>query len=550
MTSFLSRVNMATKAAFDTWRRVYSDPQSAQSSGAFQNRAAYYDRLWRYYSNSVFEKISAGDGQWARYTHHYGLYRHTRSIYNPTNRLTEFYVGRIYPGVLSEDGKKLPTGIPLAIPLARDTPTPLKTAIAQVWQWSNWQEGKGEYIRFGATTGNVLVEVVDDVESGKVYLSNTWPGMVADLVLDAMGNVKAYTLEYETEDENGKMVVYRKEVTQEAIKTFKDDAPQTNDKNPYGFAPAIWARHKKVGGDYGECVIQSSIPKVDELNSIASHVHDQIHIAIEPLTMVAGATNQTLRLLTDPDTAKRGSTHALADPNATRESIRIFTAPPGTTTQNLTGNFDPEKAGPEMERLIKEIENDHPELTMYQKMAEMSTLTGPAANRLLGNVAELVTGPAASYDRGSIALFQMAVAIGGWRAQNGDWGSNLTRQQAKFLPYNLDSYKRGDLDFDIMPRPLVTPTGTERADEAMKWATALGLWVDAGQSARSFFEIEREFDAEQLGKLGETQTDTPASPLEMGNRADAQDGQPDAESDGNPPAPIDEGVSGVDQLGL
>jgi hypothetical protein len=37
----------------------------------------------------------------------------------------------------------------------------------------------------------------------------------------------------------------------------------------------------------------------------------------------------------------------------------------------------------------------------------------------------------------------------------------LTRQQLKFKPYGLESYKRGDLDFSILPRPIVGLTQLE-----------------------------------------------------------------------------------------
>jgi hypothetical protein len=118
-----------------------------------------------------------------------------------------------------------------------------------------------------------------------------------------------------------------------------------------------------------------------------------------------------------------------------------------------------------MQTMLEEIERDHPELGMYQQLRAMSQVTGPAADRLFGDVATLVNDARANYDRASVALFQMAVAISGWRAQRGDWGRQLTRQQAKFLPFDLDSYANGDLDMEILPRPLVPQTPLERLQE-------------------------------------------------------------------------------------
>ncbi len=38
----------------------------------------------------------------------------------------------------------------------------------------------------------------------------------------------------------------------------------------------------------------------------------------------------------------------------------------------------------------------------------------------------------------------------------------MDRQRAKFAGYGLDSYAAGDLDLEIMPRPLVAETPAER----------------------------------------------------------------------------------------
>jgi hypothetical protein len=91
----------------------------------------------------------------------------------------------------------------------------------------------------------------------------------------------------------------------------------------------------------------------------------------------------------------------------------------------------------------------------------MSQVTGPAAARLMGDVGGNVWEAAANYDAASIKLFQMAVAISGWRVQNGDWGTP-SRQQEKFRPFNLESYQRGDLDLSITVRPLIPVTALEQ----------------------------------------------------------------------------------------
>jgi hypothetical protein len=110
----------------------------------------------------------------------------------------------------------------------------------------------------------------------------------------------------------------------------------------------------------------------------------------------------------------------------------------------------------------------------------MSQVTGPAAQRLVGDVASRVTKASAVYDAQSIKLFQMALAIGGMRANDGAWGGSLTAQQAKFTPFDLESYAAGKLKMDIVPRPLLSPTKLEAATEKQAIWNGVKAAVDAG----------------------------------------------------------------------
>lgn len=528
---------MATSAAISEWRRVYSNPGDALAATAFVNRAGYYDLLWAYYNNRVFERVSTIDGQWARYKGIYGLYRYVRSLYNPMRRLVNFYAGAVYPGVLSEDGGALPDGEPMAIPLADDTPKALKTAVAQIWQWSNWQAGKSVLVRYGAVTGNALVEVADSTERAKVTLDIIWPGLVSDLTLDRAGNVKAYALEYQVQAEDGySTYAFRKTVDDESIRTYRNGNVVTEDDNPYGFVPAVWAKHSDMGGDYGAGVMEGSIGKVDELNSLASHVHDQIHKVIEGAAIAWGGKGIENAF----GNTKRPATDQLTTPGADRESILLFTGPKDGKLESLLGNLDLTQAGEHLDRLLHEIEADHPELTMYTTLRGMSQVSGPGAERLMGDVRNMVIEAQAGYDQQSIKLFQMAVAIAGWRASRGDWGRSLTRAQEKFRPFDLDSYAAGDLDMTIMPRKLIAPTGLEQAQEEDAWALAMGHWADAGGDVAGFLEMQRGFTKKQIALYeGPEEKTTPIAPTQgFGAVQPTSPGQPGQEGQqGQTPQP-------------
>jgi hypothetical protein len=383
----------------------------------------------------------------------------------------EFYVGTIYPGVLSEDGSSLPEGVPLAIPFAEDTNPALKSAIAQFWQWSNWQALKAVHVRYGAALGNVLIEVVDDVERGKISAEIPWPGYITDLTLDAAGNVKAYALEYKVRNDTEEYM-YRKEVDQTSFRYYKDDELTSVNENVYGFVPAVWIRHISNGTDFGDPAISGAMGKVDELNNLASHAHDQIHkVSGAPLVLWSDGVLSNLF-------GKKKDISEPADQQQQQDSLLMLRGPTGGSVSSLAGNLNLADVASYIDRLLSEIEQDFPELALYREMRNMSQITGPAAARLIGDVSSRVAEVSAGYDQQNIKLFQMAVAIGGYRAAT-TW-TNLTPQQQKFASFNLDSYQAGQLDFAIMPRQLISATKTEQAQEMQAFWIAVKAARDAG----------------------------------------------------------------------
>lgn len=417
----------------------------------FSTGGNLYAYRWHLYQNDIFEDAAA----WYAYRQHHGLYRYIRPIYNPVRRLVDFYAGIIYPGVLAADGKRLPDGTQLAIPLAEDTDPKLRAAIGQLWQWSNWQTGKNLFVRYGAALGDVAVEVVDEVDRGKVTFDIIWPGLIADMELDATGNVKRYEIEYDAEDDAGAVHTYRKVVDSDWIVELKDGEPFQYDENipavrpnPYGFAPLVWVKHTDLGGDHGAPAARN-LGKIDELNELASHAHDRAHAVLSSPILVAGKGVQALNAATTE--AKRVATQDMSNPTAGRETVKVLKAEDGSMS---TVQLPEGEALSYIAKLIEEIESDHPELEMYNQLRAMSQVTGPAAERMIGDAAAYIQDARANYDTQSIKLFQMAMAIGGWRANSGAWGA-LNRQQQPFVAFDLDSYMAGDLDFEIAPRPIV-----------------------------------------------------------------------------------------------
>jgi hypothetical protein len=513
MTNFFN----ASTAAWSAFRRTFGDPSQTFStgfeytpntgigSGFNATNMPDFGLLWALYNGSRFDK---GMASWSAYKSRYGLYRDMRDVYNPTHRLVEFYAESIYPGVLSEDGNDLPDGTSLAIPFAEDIKPELKDAIAQFWQWTNFQAQKSIIPRYGAALGSVLVEIDDDYLAGKVTAKIWWPGFVDGLQLDNSGNVKSYALQYKIKDDTTMAtVVYRKEVDIFSIREYRDRQLIKEIDNPYGFAPAVWYKHSDTGAVYGAPAIDGSIAKIDELNSLASHAHDQVHKVIgAPLI---AWTKSFIEPLFSQSKRPPGENEFAPTPTSggENENILLLKGAEGGRVDSLAGNLNLADTITYMKELISELESDHPELAYNREMRAMSTLTGPAASRVMSDVLGKLGERAAAYDQATLKLFQMAVAIAGFRLNGGFWNQDengfsqtISPQQEKFRPYNLDSYRKGQIDLAILPRQLIRPTNQEKAAEKLALWQGVQAAVTAG-APLEFVLKDAGFSEEELKEL-------------------------------------------------
>ena len=446
----------------------------------FVARSGYHRVLRHYYANSAFEDFALWDAYKARHR----LPRGLRGAYNPTRRAVDFAPGHVYPGAWSEDGRPLPDGTPHAIQFPPDVLADrpdLVLAGLQSLDWGNWRSARHVYVREGAMLGSVFVEVVDDLDRLKVYPEVVPLERVVELTLDATGNVKGYALEYRTSEGDSRPYLYRKEVTPESIATYKDgqrfaydDSGEPVQPNPYGFAPAAWVKHRDVGGLFGAPAIDGVVPKIEELNALATGLHD----------FVNKFSRQPLYFKSDEEVAVTDLSGGSSTPTSERtaaenapDRVLYLQGPRDSDVSWLMQPMPLDGVADAMAKLIEEIESDLPEIVLDEQLRGMSQVTGPGAERLVSDVRAKVEEMQANYDAGTVKLLQMGAAIGGWRANTGAWGPRgaLTRQQAKFLGFDLDSFAAGDLDLALLPRPLVARTEDERlaALEARKRAAGL-----------------------------------------------------------------------------
>jgi hypothetical protein len=468
-TSFSSWMSTTTKRFVKfLFYRTWGGPDQQLFAADHDLRIYRYQRLWDYYQGTAFDDIEA----WTKYRSAFGLYRQIRLIWDHVHALVEFYATHVWSGTLPLDGKTLPDGVANAIPLAEDTSDELAGAIGQLWQWWNWQEQMTMLVRYVAALGEYLVELSDDLARGSITLNFCWPGDVVALELDDAGNVKSYALEYETIDEDGTTYRFRREVDQISFRRYRNATMGVMGsfdlieeiRNPYGFVPAVWFRHIRIMGNHGEPALWATQGELDEVNALFSHIVDKAHITLNAPIIVSGniAPNVFRKALDDMTSAvKKTFTDDLEAPKSSREELNILEGPAGTNVQTI--QLDVVSAAQILDRVIAGIERKVPEVTFYEQLRSMTQLTGPAASRLLGDVEHKVRAIAGQYDRSLIKLLQMGIAMAGFRSRAAlDGWSAQTEQQQKFRSFDLDSYKAGDLDFDIMPRELVPMTSSEK----------------------------------------------------------------------------------------
>lgn len=503
---------MAMQAAWN----AFSDPESQIRDMSREDRNKGYGNDWAYYRSRMFSRRHGED--WSTYLAQRDLYKHTRLIYNPVPMIVDFYVDNIWQPSRSEAFAELES---LVTPITQRTDPKLAAAIAQIDQWSNFLADSQKIKRYAAATGNVLIEGVDDPIRQKVIHRAVWPGYVTHIELNETGDVQAYTIEYDIYDRVSETHYrYRKEVTREEWKYFRDDRPfipegrtASTERNPYGFCFAVWIRHTDDGSDYGHPAVVD-FNKVDEVNSLGSHLHDNIHKAIESPKIIS-TEGEILPLI--------GSTSSTDQkrliPQDPRLNWVVFKTNKAATVADLAGSLALAEAHPYLKELLASFTDDYPELQAAAIIRDNAQLSGAALERMLGPAQNALNGVAPNYNQQLIKLRQMQIAVAGMRSNNG-WSSD--KQKDVFKPFSLDSYTKGDLNFALVKASLVQSTEEENEDLLTKKAQRaqiIGEDVDrverltiAGYSEKQIEEIQKRKEEESKLEFDDPQPPNPDDP--------------------------------------
>lgn len=468
MYTIWQRARLALSAFWQT----FTDPETQIRDMGTDGRAIEYAQAWAYYGGKMFSRRDGVD--WTYYLSVRQLYKHTRLIYNPVPQVVDFYVDNLWQPAHDEEFESLVT------PVADQTDETLKAAIAQIDQWTVFASEAAKIKRYGVATGNVLIEGIDDLEREKILHKVIWPAYVVDLTLNDTGDVLAYALEYPATDPvNKRPYTYRKEVTRESFKYFRDGAPFTPEgktaaveENPYGFCFAVWIKHRDLGADMGQGAFKDW-DKVDEANSFGSHLHDNVHKLIESPVVVS-----TKGEITPIVGASTNSQTGEIIPQDPRLNWVVFKTEEGASVHDLASKLKLAEAHPYLRDLLTSFDDDYPELQAAAIIQKNSQLSGAALERMLTPAQNRLDGVQPNWNQQLIKLRQMQIAVAGMRYSNGDW--SRTAQQAVFAPFGLDSYEAGLLDFNLKRSVIVQQTEEEQEELMLKKATRATLLKEKG----------------------------------------------------------------------
>ena len=330
----------------------------------------------------------------------------------------------------------------------------------------------------GAIYGDVILKVVDDVERGKVYIENVYPGLVTELEKDPFGNVKGYTLEEERAHPiNDRPVTYKEIAKRDGqnvvYQTFLNDALYAWNEEasewvePYGFVPMVHIQHNDVGLGWGWSELHPARSKMHELDDLASLLSDQVRKSVNAKWLFTGVK------ATSPDQTMT-TTETTARPEPGREEEPALYSPdPQSKAFPLIAPIDIEGAIMHIDGILKDFERDYPELK-FDALRVGGEVSGRAL-RIARQPAETkVLQRRAGYDDALKRAVQMALSIGGLR---GIFGG-----------VNLDSFEAGALDFEFDERGVfVTDKLDEYEEEQFFWAAAK-LDKEAGMPLLAYLE--------------------------------------------------------------
>jgi hypothetical protein len=454
-------------------------------------RSARYDFLDAFYQQTLYNGPMG-----VAVREQFKAYRHIRPLYNSAGRIVDFAANHLMGGQLDPgagDGRAVPSALPILVGPGGDE-VAIRAAVASMWRASNWQVKKSLYTRWGASLGDVGLEVIADEEKGLVRLRVVHPSEVEDVTKDAYGNVRAYTLvrwEVDPEDAKGeRMARYREAVTNEAglvtYSTTRDGEPYAwpgtqgaEWESRFGFVPLVLVQNIDHGGDWGTAETMAALFRSIEMDGQGSNLSDAALKAVNGPWLLTGASL--------PSPAK--GTRAYPDPSY---PFHTTGDPSYPGTPNLEINVDESSGFPivtcntpdaKMVPLVYPVDvaaldahiagiglgvaEAYPELQVDSSKVG-GVISAKALRELKKKASKKVLERRAAYDGGLERALRMGCTMGGVLGFPG------------FEAFDDGSFARGEMDFHVGSRSVFDADPLDLLEEGQARATVMQTYTLAG----------------------------------------------------------------------
>ena len=463
------------------FRKSFFDPEDI-TWVSLNARLSRYSIFQGFYDNDAYDNVHT----WAANLKvQYGLYESVRAISSPGFTIGDFYKNHIWGGVLSPEAKD--EG---AIPI-ETTNKGLRDNIADLFKWSQWGKNRNIFVLKGTIYGDCGLRVVDDIARNRVYLEVVDPSMVADIEMDVFGNVRGYTLEYDI-DLDDTTVTYKEIVERDGqyvvYRTYKNDSPFAYPSNvdrtgtpreewreAYTFTPFVWLNHIPTGSIYGNSELFAGLSKFREIDNQVSMLSDQVKNTIVPQWFLTGATADSITYLKTTATKSR--------PEPWREKLKLL------AVENDKAKFEPKLAKIDIDKVItylKQLDDylirDYPELALHRFRTEGNAVSGRALRIAQMPAEAKVLERRTIYDTALKTAIQMCLSIGGMRGI--------------YKGVNLDSYAKGDLDFEINDREVFKIDPQDQSEMNLAFWSAADKAKLAGADLEGYLRSQGWEDAE------------------------------------------------------
>lgn len=394
------------------------------------NRIGRYDLYDHFFYNTVFTELNTA---LSILKAQYSTYAHIRSPYNPVERAVEGYVSAIYGGRI--DLTNIQSG---AIPVVSETDSEIE-ALRFVLRKTGLKTTKNIYARNAARYGDAYLKIVDIPDSRTFRVKSIDPRHITDVRKDHNDDIIYVCIKTSLIDDSGTGYQYKEIITPEYYATYKNDLPfgyggrPAQWDNPYGFVPVVHAKFRDDGAMFGVNAFQAQIPKIIEVNDLASMITDSVRNVITPLVHARGINKGALATNSD---------------EISRDSIRIiYTAAGNGELLPIQMPIDIPGSLATLNRLLDELEDDLPVLALH-RIRDMQQVTAPGVTAAFSDVVDRIIEVQSNLDAGVEKILAMAVAIAGMRGY--------------VSGYRLNYYTENRYTFYIDDRPIINDELSKR----------------------------------------------------------------------------------------